>query len=79
MTDLNMDISEVNEMFITYGSLDFGINVPNSLIRSLMLNRRLLSTTEQKNRRKKTKLKWLCKKSQLCIIYLFKSFVEIES
>lgn len=35
----------VNE---TYGSLDFGIKVPNSLIRSLMLNRLRLSTTKQK-------------------------------
>lgn len=35
----------------TYGSLDFGIKVPNSLIRSLMLNRRRLSTTKENRRR----------------------------
>lgn len=34
-------------MLQTYGSLDFGIRVPSSLIRSLMLNRRLLSTAEK--------------------------------
>lgn len=35
----------------TYGSLDFGIKVPNSLMRSLMLNRRRLSTTKENRRR----------------------------
>lgn len=39
----------------TYGSLDFGIKVPNSLIRSLMLNRRLLSTAQQEREKTKTK------------------------
>lgn len=34
-------------MLQTYGSLDLGIRVPSSLIRSLMLKRRLLSTVEK--------------------------------
>lgn len=36
------------QWIVTYGSLDFGIKVPSSLIRSLMLNRRLLSTRKIK-------------------------------
>lgn len=39
----------------TYGSLDFGIRVPSSLMRSLILNRRLLSTTKQEHEKTKTK------------------------
>lgn len=38
-------------MWVTYGSFDFGIKVPNSFILSLMLNRLLLSTVEQKQRK----------------------------
>lgn len=34
----------------TYGSLDLGIRVPSSFIRSLMLNLRLLSTVEKQER-----------------------------